>query len=282
MKPVSSCGREGFTLVEAVLGLVLFTAMMGALTYGTASLFKFQAQPEMTYQGKTYALAPSFGEFRKAVTFHQLFIQAMDQADSILVVGGTRSHPSLDPVGPSGALSASFQDPTLPAAAGSDPFQGFSSWDQRGLNAAQLDPYLTTSPDPADFTVLTVQGQSRITSITQHRRYTGTVNGVALVFYEATHQEIDWSSGSPVFVPDPATGSPPTSSYRIYYAANEDSWQQAPGATHFWYRTDPAWNRDQEGPTRVIFADPYVLAGQDPQAQVTSVSQFAYFVPQLR
>jgi hypothetical protein len=282
MKPVSSFGREGFTLVEAIAGMVLFTLMMAALTYGTATLFKSQSQPSVAYNGQIYALAPSFGEFNKAVTFHQNFVQAMDQADSILVLGGQRSHPTLDPVGPSSALNEGFADTTLAAASGSDAFQGFASWDQREINATQFDPYLTTSPDPADFTILTVQGQSRITSITQHRRYTATINSVNVVLYEATYQMIDWSSGAPVFVPNPATGTTPTSSYRIYYAANEDTWQQPPGATHFWYRTDPAWDRDQEGPARVIFADPFVLAGQDAQAQVTSVSQFAYFVPQQR
>jgi hypothetical protein len=282
MKPVSPFGNEGFSLVEAIGGLVLFTMMMAALTYGMASLFRFQSHPEVTYQSHVYSLAPSFGEFQKALTFHQRLVQALDQADDVLVLGGARSHPTLDPQGPSSALDESFADPTLTAAAGSDPWQGYSSWDQREVNAAQFDPYLTATPDPADFTILTVQGQSRITSITQHRRYTATINGENVVLYEATHQAIDWSSGSPVLVPDPATGSTPTSSYRIYYAASEDTWQQRPGATHFWYRTDPAWDRDQEGPTRVVFSDPFVLAGQDPQAQVTSVSQFAYFVPQLR
>ena len=102
------------------------------------------------------------------------------------------------------------------------------------------------------------------------------------MLYEATHQAIDWSGGTPVYVPNPESGTTPTSSYRIYYAASEDQWMQAPGATHYWYRADLAWDRDQEGPTRVIFADPYVLAGQDPRAPVTSVSRFAYFLPQLR
>jgi len=104
MKPVSSFGREGFSLVEAIAGMVLFTLMMAALTYGTATLFKFQSQPSVSYNGQVYALAPSFGEFNNAITFHQDFVQAMDQADSILVLGGQRSHPTLDPVGPSSAL----------------------------------------------------------------------------------------------------------------------------------------------------------------------------------
>jgi len=278
MKPVSSVGRRnqtgGFSLVEAIAGLILFSAMMAALTYGTASLFKFQAQPQVTYSQQVYSLAPSFGAFQQAVSLHTLFASAVDQADSVLLFGGARSNPVLDPNGPSPALAETFAATTLPAAAGSDPLQGFSSWDQRSINSSQLDSYLTSNPDPADFTVLTVQGQSRITSITQQRRTTATINGQALVLYEVTHQPIDWSSGSPVFSASAA--------YRIYYAANEDIWSQAPGATHYWYRTDTTWDRNQEGPSRVIFADPYILAGQDPRAQVSAVSRFVYFLPQVR
>ncbi len=282
MKRVSAFGNAGFSLVEAIGGLVLFVVVMGALTYATATLFNFQATPEVAFQGQTYSLAPSFGEFRKAVAFHKRFALAVDQADGVIVLGGIRSHPTLDPNGPSSALAAGFTGTALPAASGSDPFREFSSWDQREINASLFDPYLTPLPDPADFTVLTVLGQDQITSITQHRRHTAAINGRNVVLYEVTHQAIDWSGGTPVFEPDPASGTTPTASYRIYYAANEDQWMQPPGATHFWYRTDLAWERDQEGPTRVIFADPYVLAGQDPQAPVSSVSRFAYFLPQLR
>ena len=282
MKTVSSLGRGGFSLVEAIGGLVLFTLMMGALTYASASLFGFQGHPDIAYNGHTYSLAPSFEGFRRAVDLHSRFTQAVDQADNVLVFGGQRSNPSLDPNGPSSALAENFGDATLTAAVGSDPFQGASSWSQKEINSSQFDPYFTSSPDPADFTVLTVQGQSRVTSITQQRRTTATINGESLVLYEVTHQGIDWSSGLPVLVQNPFAGGTPTASYHIYYAVNEDTWTQRPGATHFWYRTDTAWDRDQEGPSRVIFADPYVLAGQDARAQVTSVSRFAYFLPQAR
>jgi len=282
MKPVFSSGRAGFSLVEAIGGLVLFTLMMSALTYATASLFNFQGSPDISFNAQTYSLAPSFASFRRAVDLHSLFTQAVDQADSVLVFGGRRSNPSLDPNGPSSALAENFTDTTLTAAVGSDPFQGVSSWDQKEINSSQFASYLTSAPDPADFTILTVQGQSRITSITQQRRYTENINGQPLVLYEVTHQGIDWSSGLPVLTPNPFLGGTPTASYRIYYAQNEDNWTQAPGATHFWYRTDSTWDRDQEGPSRVIFADPYVLAGQDTRAQVTSVSRFAYFLPQVR
>jgi hypothetical protein len=200
----------------------------------------------------------------------------------VLVFGGQRSHPTLDPNGPSSALAETFADTTLAASEDCDPFQGYSSWDQRQVNAIQFGPYLTSGPDPADFTILTVQGLSRVTSITQQRRYTATINLQDSVLYEVTYQAFDWSGGSPVAVVNAITGTTPTAFYRIYYAANEDTWAQRPGATHFWYRTDSTWDRDHEGPTRVIFADPYVLAGQDTQAQVTSVSRFVYFLPQMR
>jgi hypothetical protein len=283
MKPTSSFRRSGgFSLIEGIGCLVLFVLMMAALTYGSASLFKFQAHPQVLYNGSTYSLAPSFGDFRQAVDLHTQFANRVDQADSVLVFGGQRSHPVLDPNGPASALAETFSDTSLAAAATSDPFQGYSSWDQRQLNAIQLDPYLTSSPDPADFTILTVQGLARITSITQQRRYTANVNTEDSVLYEVTYQAFDWSSGSPVAVVNAVTGTTPTAFYRIYYAASEDTWAQRPGATHFWYRTDAVWDRDHEGPSRVVFADPYVLAGQDPQAQVNSVSRFVYFLAQMR
>jgi len=282
MKPVSSSGRGGFSIVEAIGYLIIFAIMMAALTFGMSSLFTQQASSQVTYNQEPYAQAPSFDDFRQAIDLHSAFATATDQADSIVVLGGTRSHPSYDPTGPSSALAATFADSALPAASGSDGFKAFSSWDQRQVNSSQFNVYLTANPDPADFTVLTVQGLSRITSVTQQRRYRTTVNGQALSLYEVTHQMIDWSSGSPVPVPNAATGTGPTFAYRFFYTAAEDVWSMAPGATHYWYRADAAWNRDQEGPARVIFADPYAMAGQDPNSQLSPVSRFIYFLPQLR
>lgn len=274
MKPPSHSSTAGLALVEAIIALIMFAAIMAGLTYGTASLFKQQARPAVEYQGNTYTLAPSFTDFNAAISLHAAFAQAVDASDSLIVLGGTRTHPVSDPNGPSSTLALSFADSSLAAAANSDPMQAFSSWDQRTVNADQFGPQLAANSDPADFTILTVQGLSHLTSITQQRRYTATINGENIVLYAVTLQPIDWGSGSPVF------GTP--YAYRIYYDAAEDNWTVGPGVTHYWYRTDSAWDRDQEGPTRVIFADPYVLAGHDAQAQVSAVSRFVYFLPQCR
>jgi hypothetical protein len=283
MKPVSRRRDAGFSLPEAIAGFVIFTIMMGALTYAAAALFKFQSQPSVIYGGQTYALAPSLGSFQQAVSLQTAFAQAVDQADNLIVIGGVRSSPTAANADlPASALATTFADASLSAAISSDPFQAYSSWDQVQLNSLQFSPYFTVNPDPADFTILTVQGQSRITSITQQRRVTATINGLNQVLYQVTSQTIDWSSGSPVLLPNAQTGTTPTYGYAIYYPAAEDSWAQAPGVTHYWYRTDATWDRDQEGPSRVIFADPYVLAGQDPQAPIQSVSRFVYFLPQTR
>jgi len=292
MKPVSSYGCEGFSLAEGIGGLLLFSLMMGALTYGMGSLFKFQSHPDVSYRDQIYTEAPSFGDFRQAVSLHAAFAGAVDQSDNIILLGGARSHPVSDPNGPASVLQESFAASSLTAAPGSDPFRAYSSWDQvKQINPTQFGSYLTTAQsDPADFTILTVQGLSHITSITQQRRYTSTINGENVVLYEVTHQSIDWSSGVPVLTPTVLTEpdgtaypvGTPTYFYRIYYDLAEDTWAQAPGVTHFWYRTDAAWDRDQEAPARVVFADPYVLAGQDTHAQVTAVSRFVYFLPQSR
>lgn len=289
MKPVSSgqgAGRRarlsGFSLVEGLGYLLVFTVVMGALTFGMAGLFSQQATRQVSYNGQTYTQAPSFDDFHAAIDLHAAFSGEVDTADNVVVLGGTRSHPAYDPTGPSSALDESFTEATLSAVVGGDGFQAFSSWDQRQLNEAQFASFLTSNPDPADFTVLTVQGLSRITSITQQRRYAAAINGQPLVLYEVTHQSIDWSSGSPVLVPNADTGTTPTYAYRFYYPAGEDVWAMAPGATHYWYRSDPTWDRDQEGPSRLVFADPWSLAGQDPSSPLNPVSRFIYFLPQLR
>ena len=279
-----AAGEAGFSLVEGVGYLIVFTILMGALTFAMGGLFGGQAQPAVAYASQTYARAPSFDGFHRAVALQQAFSGAVDAADSVIVLGGTRSHPAFDPTGPSAPLDTGFADPTLDAMTGGDGFQAYSSWDQRVDNNSQFTPYLAgnAAPDPADFTILTVQGLSRITSITQQRRHQAVVDGRSLSLYEVTHQTIDWSSGSPAFVPGADTNAPPTYAYRFFYAAAEDVWAMPPGATHTWYRTDTTWNRDQEGPTRVVFADPCALAGQDPNAALLPISQFVYFIPQLR
>ncbi len=289
MKPVSPGrlarsrgGQSGFSVVEGIGGLVVFALLMGALTYGMGSLFSEQAQPQVAFGQQAYARAPSFDNFRDAVDLHAAFSNAVDQADSVIVLGGARSHPTLDPNGPSSALSASFEDCVLTAAAAGGGLRAYSSWDQRQLNFSQFSAYFTASPDPADFTILTVQGLSRITSITQQRRHRAVVNGQDLALYEVTYQPVDWSSGMPSLPTNASTGTRPAYSYRVYYAAAEDVWSLPPGATHYWYRADTAWTRDHEGPSRVVFADPYALAGQDGSSPVSPMSRFIYFLAQQR
>jgi hypothetical protein len=274
--------NAGFSIVEALGCIVVSALIMGALTYGMGGLYSQQTHPAVAYNGNTYNQAPSFDDFGQAISLHSAFSNAVDAADSIVVLGGARSHPVFDPTGPSSVLSESFIDTSLAAAAGGDGFKAYSSWDQRQINSSQFSSYLTTNPDPADFTILTIQGLSQITSITQQRRYTAVINGQNLALYEVTHQTIDWSSGSPVLTPNALTGNTPTYTYRFYFTAAEDVWSMPPGATHYWYRSDTAWDRDQEGPARVIFADPYSLAGQDPGSPISPVSRFIYFLPQIR
>src|SRR5471032_1413157 len=180
MKPVSSSGCGWFSIVEAIGYLIIFAIMMAALTFGMSSLFTQQTRGQVTYNQQPYSQAPSFDDFRQAIDLHTAFSSATDQADSIVVLGGTRSHPAFDPTGPSSALAATFADSALTAATGGDGAKAFSSWDQRQVNSSQFSAYLTANPDPADFTVLTVQGLSRITSVTQQRRYRTTINGQAL------------------------------------------------------------------------------------------------------
>ena len=280
MKPSSPIA--GFSAIEGLGYFIVSGLLMAALTYAMGELFGSQAQPTITYQGQVYSLAPSFPQFQGAIDLHSALTQSIDTADHVLLVGGVRSHPTADPNGPSPALNVSFADTALSAAAGTDPFQAYSSWDQLQLNAAQLGPYLTSNPDPADFTLLTLTGQDRITSITQQRRMMATVNGESVVLYQVTYQAIDWSGTLPALVANANTGTTPTAQYEVYLDATEEHWVQPLGATHFWYRTDSNWDRDQEGPSRVIFADPNALSSSDPLAEISAMSRFVYFLPVVR
>lgn len=271
-------GRRGFTLVEAVISCFVAALMMGAITFAYGTLFSSQAQPSVGYNGSTFNQAPSFRDFRQALQLHFALSQAVDAADAVLVFGGSGSHPSLDPVGPSTVLATDFVPTSLTAMNGGDIASQFSSWAQRTVDGAQFSGKLVAAGSSADFTVLTVQGGYRVTSITQQRRYSSTWIGKNIELYEVTIQVIDWQTGSAVLTTNPDTGTTPTYAYRVFYRDLEDVWRMPPGAIHQWFRYDTVWNRVEEGPCTVVFADPHVLAG-DTTAQISPMSRFIYLLP---
>ncbi|HWZ95201.1 MAG TPA: prepilin-type N-terminal cleavage/methylation domain-containing protein [Opitutaceae bacterium] len=271
MRP-SQC--QGFTLIECILSLL----MIGLLSAGFCSLlfaaFATSELPSMTLNGITYAKAPDIGQMNAAIDTQMLFQKLQQKADAILVFGGKGSHPYLDDsTQPSPVINWDSWDPASlgrglagPTDANFDPARQFSSWDQRGA----LSAFFTTGVSTADFSVVFVQGFNRIIGMAKQRQLSpaGKFNGSQVHCYDVEVRSFD-SAGAMSAKAD----------YHVCYPIGEDSWRIAPGASHVWFRYDPSWDRDEEAGAFLVFADPYVVAGENPAAEVLPISEFSFYVP---
>jgi prepilin-type N-terminal cleavage/methylation domain-containing protein len=264
--------RQGFTLIECILSLL----MVGLLSAGFCSLlfaaFATSALASVTLNGIAYAKAPDIGQMNAAINTQVLFQQLQQNADAILVFGGKGSHPTLDPTGPSTVIDWDSWPTSLGTGPTIDPAQQFSSWDQRSAAASVLSPLLTTAGSPSDFSVVFAQGLNRVIGIAKQRRLTATLNHSQVNCYDVVIKSFTYDSTGSVT----ATR---TEGYHVYYPAGEDRWQILPGASHVWFRYDPTWDRDEEAGAFLVFADPYVTAGENPGSEVRPVSEFSFYVP---
>jgi prepilin-type N-terminal cleavage/methylation domain-containing protein len=255
---------QGFTLVECIVSLLIIAFLFAGFYSLLAAAFASSALPSMALNGTIYAKAPDIGQMNAAINTQVLFQQLQQNADAVLVFGGKGSHPTLDPTGPSDVInwdawSPSLFSPSLPI----DPARQFSSWDQRSAVGALAAP-----GSSADFSVVFVQGFSRVIGIAKQRRLTASLNGSQVNCYDVVVTAYD------------STGAVSTTAeYHVYYPIGEDSWRIAPGAEHVWFRYDPTWDRDEEAGAFLVFADPYVIAGENSDSEVLPVSEFSFYVP---
>jgi prepilin-type N-terminal cleavage/methylation domain-containing protein len=250
--------RQGFTLIECILSLLL----IGLLSAGFCSLlyaaFATSELPSVTLNGITYAKAPDIGQMNAAISAQASFQQLQQNADAILVFGGKGSHPTLDPTGPSSVIDWASWPTTLghgPTAA-----------------AGVLSSLLTTAGSPADFSVVFVQGLNRVIGIAKQRRLTATLTNSQVNCYDVVIESFTYDSTG-------AVSATQTEGYHVYYPAGEDMWRISPGASHIWFRYDPIWDRDEEAGAFLVFADPYVAAGENPGSEVLPVSEFSFYDP---
>jgi prepilin-type N-terminal cleavage/methylation domain-containing protein len=256
--------RRGFTLVECIACLLVLAFLLAGFYSLLAAAFSSSQLPSVTLNGITYAKAPNIGQMNAAINAQMLFQQLEQSSDASLVFGGKGSHPILDPAGPSDVIDWDSWSPLLfNPLSPIDPSRQFSSWDQRMSVGA-----LTPPGSPADFSVLFVQGLSRVIGLAKQRRLAATLNCGPVNCYDVMVKAFD-STGA---VSD-------SEEYHIYFPAGEDSWRIAPGAEHIWFRYDPLWSRDEEAGALVVFADPYVVAGENPDSEVLPVSEFTFYVP---
>jgi prepilin-type N-terminal cleavage/methylation domain-containing protein len=268
--------RQGFTLVECIVSLLIIAFLLAGFYSLLAAAFATSQLPSVTLNGTAYAKAPDIGQMNAAVSAQTLIQQLQQSADAILVFGGKGSHPNLDPTGPSSVIAWASWPTSLGNGPVADPARQFSSWDQRSVAADVLSPLFINAGSPADFSVVFVQGLNRITGIAKQRRQTATLNLGLVNCYDVAVESFTYGSAG-------AVSATQTEGYHIYYPTGEDNWRILPGAEHVWFRydnnTSSPWDRDEEAGAFLVFADPYVVAGENPDSEVLPVSEFSFYVP---
>jgi hypothetical protein len=173
--------RRGFSLAETV-GVIIGCGVLavGILGY-MGSYFHQMAQPFTTINSPaantTYSLAPDTAQLDSALQLHQQLLANLTSADLVMVYGGTASSPA--PSAPS-PLLASYAPSTLSSLAATP------AWESDNLLA--VSPTLSAEADSSvaaasNYTVVTLVGANTVTSVTNVRVYTQTVNGNSYNFH---------------------------------------------------------------------------------------------------
>jgi prepilin-type N-terminal cleavage/methylation domain-containing protein len=264
--------RQGFTLIECILSLLMICILSAGFCSLLYAAFTTSQLPSVTLNGITYAKAPDIGQMNAAISTQVLFQQLQQNADAILVFGGKGSQPTLDPTGPSSVIDWASWPTSLGNGPTIDPARQFSSWDQRSVAAGALSSLLITAGSPADFSVVFAQGLNRVIGIAKQRRLTATLNNGQVNCYDVVIESFTYNSAGIVTATQ-------IEGYHVYYPTGEDLWRISPGASHVWFRSDPTWDRDEEAGAFLVFADPYVVAGENPGSEVLPVSEFSFYVP---
>jgi prepilin-type N-terminal cleavage/methylation domain-containing protein len=269
MRP-SRC--HGFTLVECIVSLLVIGFLLSSFYLMLSAAFASSDLPSVTLNGTTYSKAPDIEQMNAAINAQVLFQQLRQSADANLVFGGTGSQPLLSPGGPASVINWTSWPTSLGAGPAVDPALQFSSWDQISAAASVLSPLLTSSANQAGFSVVFVQGFNRIIGIAKQQMQTATLNGASVDCYDVVVEGFTYDSTGNV-------SSTQTYGYHVYYPVGEDTWRVPPGAVHVWFRYDPTWDRDEEAGAFLVFADPYVVAGENPDSEVRPVSEFSFYLP---
>lgn len=272
--------NRAFTLFEAILALTITVIMATGLVALLFSQHK-EALPQVysytsAYGTNDYALIPSGAQFRRAAVLVSRLQDSIDSASAVFVLGGFRSTPSTDEsAGRLAPLTAGCLIKTVTSITSSKIPQ--TSYDLRTnfLSSVSGVTYETSS-DASDFTIITISGLNTVSSITQVRRYSpSSVNGESVVLYEVVYD--DDLTSSRIESADSANQN--RFSYRIALPSQEDAnWTLRPGAMHYWFRHDTTWTRYEEAPARVIFPDPFLLAGASSQGDTVPFSRLIFFL----
>lgn len=243
----------GISLVELIIGMVVFGVLLASISGLMNAFLSSKASLSVTYGGNTFEQAPSSNALRSAISLHAALRDQMAAADAVFVLGGERPSPTLSATTYGQPLVTTFLPTSLTAMASVAAGSVKDSWTFSGTNAAQFTPYLETASQ-TNFTIISLTYPNTVTSITQSRRYLSTdTAGASTVLYE-----VIFFAGAALTAPGPAN---PPIAYRFWVYPAEESYAVVPGARHNWFRWDSTWSRFEEAPTTLTFPDPNVVGG---------------------
>lgn len=268
--------EKAFTLIEIILSVaisaVLLTGVISLLfVFGHQSLPISPTHTSALGQN-TFHTVPSSRSFNAATRLMDRFQAHVSDAAAVFVLGGYREQAVDDPMaGANAPIALGYVFPAVGGlAAGEVDISALSipqtAIDFRAVLNARSGAQFEPSWDASDFSVVTLNGLRTVSSVTQVRRFVAGDYACYEVLLDtdlaAARQE-----GVNRFV------------YRMSLPLGEDTnWQLPVGARHYWFRHDPDWSRREEGPALVVFPDPLLMAGVQPNGDTQPFSRFNFFL----
>lgn len=258
--------RRGFVLAEVILVLILSSAVVLTLLAGLVALVRGSQPPSLVVAGETLPVAPGFGAFPSAVRLHQVFADRLSSARAAYVFGGTHlSIPAAAAVRSLKPLKAQAL-PLIPDFASGLPMNANAFYD--AYAAALGEQELTGSVE--DFTIALVgpvNGLLAVSCLVQvRRRDVLMADGPVSVAYTVREVKL-WDAADPI-VQRYCFAERPEASAGIFI-----------GAVHTWMRFGSNLPGNEEGPTCIVFPDPWIYGGSRGRLDdIPPFSRFSYFV----
>jgi hypothetical protein len=260
-------GNGGFVLIEVVIVLIVSSLVVVALLGGLVAIVRGLQPQNVAIRGEILPVAPTFGAFPSAIRLHETFSKHAASARAMYVLGG--KHLSI-PAGASATQQGPLRAQALPRltdfSAGL-PMDAKSFYDAYANTLGDAEP--TWSPD--DFSVVIVEpanGALAVTCLVQVRRTDATVSDGTSATQFTTREVKLWE-----------LGNDETQRYAFVERPGQTS-HVFVGAVHTWMRYGVASAQQEEGPSCVVFPDPWVYAGARGGADdLPAFSRFSYFLP---
>jgi len=263
MHRAGSRPTAGFTLAEIAITLCLFGLVVGSVLMAWVVLLRAMTPAQIRLGGVDLPIAPSFAPVPSAVGLHANMARRVGEARAVYVFGGR--HLSL----PTDALAAQIKPLAFAALPEIQTFAVLPKDSRSFYNAytAQLGGQ-DISAGAEDFSVVVIgphESRLAVTCAIQVRREQRSVSdGVLMRNYVVSKVSLwDITEGAKSY------------SFADYAERVQGIFF---GAVHTWYRYSEAdAGTYEEGPTSVVFPDPWLYAGARGRADdIAAFSRFTY------